>query len=50
MVLCPVAIGCKKCPIFAIYPFKGVIGDYKKGNDVPTKTKAGSTNGGARKR
>lgn len=29
MTLCPiaVAVGCKKCPIFAICPVKGVIGD-----------------------
>jgi hypothetical protein len=32
MTLCPVAIavGCKKCPIFAVCPVKSVIGDYKK--------------------
>jgi hypothetical protein len=32
MTLCPIAIvaGCKKCPLFAICPVKGVIGDYKK--------------------
>lgn len=32
MVLCPVAlaVGCKRCPIFAACPVKGVIGDYKK--------------------
>jgi len=37
MTLCPVAIavGCKKCPIFAICPVKGVIGDYKKPHDAP---------------
>ncbi|MEP7295286.1 MAG: hypothetical protein ABI702_03795 [Burkholderiales bacterium] len=31
MVLCPVAIavGCKKCPAFAVCPLKGVIGDQK---------------------
>jgi hypothetical protein len=29
MVLCPVAItvGCRKCPIFAVCPVKGIIGD-----------------------
>lgn len=37
MTLCPVAVavGCKKCPIFAICPVKGVIGDYKKPDDAP---------------
>jgi len=37
MTLCPiaVAVGCKKCPIFAICPVKGVIGDYKKPGEVP---------------
>ena len=31
MVLCPVAIavGCKKCPAFAVCPLKSVIGDQK---------------------
>ena len=33
MTLCPIAIavGCKKCPIFAVCPVKGVIGDYVEG-------------------
>lgn len=37
MVLCPIAIaiGCKKCSIFAICPVKGFIGDYKP--DEPPK-------------
>jgi hypothetical protein len=31
MTLCPIAIavGCKKCPIFAVCPVKTIIGDYK---------------------
>jgi hypothetical protein len=31
MTLCPIAIavGCKKCPIVAVCPVKGVIGDFK---------------------
>jgi hypothetical protein len=31
MTLCPVAlaVGCKKCPMFAICPAKGIIGDYR---------------------
>ena len=37
MVLCPVAIavGCKKCPIFALCPVKGIIGDYVKEDPAP---------------
>ena len=29
MTLCPIAlaVGCRKCPIFAVCPVKGVIGD-----------------------
>ena len=42
MTLCPVAIavGCKKCPIFAVCPVKGIIGDYKKEDEAPAKTGA----------
>ncbi|HEX8739463.1 MAG TPA: hypothetical protein VF925_04905 [Casimicrobiaceae bacterium] len=31
MTLCPVAVavGCKKCPVFAICPLKTIIGDYR---------------------
>ena len=31
MVLCPVAlaVGCSKCPVFAICPAKGLIGDHR---------------------
>jgi hypothetical protein len=41
MTLCPIAIavGCKKCPIFAVCPVKGVIGDYVK-DDPPPKREA----------
>ena len=37
MTLCPIAIavGCKKCPVFAVCPVKGVIGDYKKEEAAP---------------
>ncbi len=33
MTLCPIAIavGCKKCPAFAVCPLKSVIGDYVQG-------------------
>ena len=39
MTICPIAIavGCKKCPIYAVCPVKGVIGDYKKEDSAPTK-------------
>ena len=35
MVLCPVAlaVGCEKCPVFAICPAKSIIGDYKPDDD-----------------
>lgn len=35
MTLCPiaVAVGCKKCPAFAVCPLKSVIGDFKKPED-----------------
>ena len=31
MVLCPVAlaVGCRKCPVFAVCPAKSLIGDYR---------------------
>jgi len=39
MTICPIAIvvGCKKCPAFAMCPLKGVIGDYKKPENMPKK-------------
>ena len=35
MTLCPIAlaVGCKKCPAFAVCPAKGLIGDYIKESD-----------------
>jgi hypothetical protein len=67
MVICPIAlaVGCKRCPAFAVCPVKSVIGDYKPGarDDPPadpparagrsaaaTKSKAGSNRKGARAR
>ena len=43
MTLCPIAIavGCKKCPAFAVCPLKGVIGDYKKPEDAQAKPQEG---------
>jgi hypothetical protein len=55
MTLCPIAIavGCKKCPIFAVCPVKGVIGDYKE-EDAPAKSAParakGAAKGSAKKR
>jgi len=52
MTLCPIAIavGCKKCPIFAVCPVKGVIGDYKKEDETPAKPAAGKAKTGASKK
>jgi hypothetical protein len=42
MTLCPIAlaIGCKKCPIFASCPLKSVIGDQKKEEKPAPKPRA----------
>ena len=47
MVLCPVAlaVGCGKCPVFAICPAKGWIGDYR-----PEEAKAGKGDTAAKKK
>jgi hypothetical protein len=39
--LCPIAIavGCKKCPVFAICPVKTIIGDYRP-NEHPAARKS----------
>jgi hypothetical protein len=44
MTLCPVALvaGCKKCAIFSMCPLKGVIGDYKQGDDAQPKRETDS--------
>ena len=44
MVLCPiaVAVGCRKCPAFAVCPLKAVIGDYKPDVAAPDKSAASS--------
>ena len=46
MVICPVAlaVGCKKCPVFAICPAKSLIGDQPAGpvaGKDSAKSKAG---------
>jgi hypothetical protein len=37
MTLCPIAlaVGCKKCPAFAVCPLKTVIGDYQPDEKTP---------------
>ena len=47
MTLCPVAIavGCKKCPVFAVCPLKTIIGDYRP-DEHPAGEKAGPAKGG----
>jgi hypothetical protein len=43
MTICPVAIavGCRKCPIFAVCPVKGIIGDQASAaeSEPPAKRK-----------
>lgn len=42
MTLCPIALaaGCKKCPAFSVCPLKGVIGDYRKPEQMQDKQQA----------
>ena len=51
MTLCPIAIavGCRKCPIFAVCPVKGVIGDYAK-EDPAKGAPSGKPKAGAKSR
>ncbi len=44
MTVCPVAIavGCRKCPIVAVCPLKGVLGDYVK-EDAKAPPKSGAS-------
>ena len=39
MTLCPVAlaVGCRKCPVFAVCPVKGVIGDQAPKSDAKSE-------------
>ena len=50
MTLCPIAIavGCKKCPALTVCPLKGVIGDYKKPDEAPTKQQGEKAQTGAK--
>lgn len=44
MTVCPIAlaVGCRKCPIFAVCPVKGIIGDYKAPAAEPEPEKRAS--------
>jgi len=53
MTLCPIAIavGCKKCPAFAVCPLKTVIGDYRPDEHpkrAPAAKAAATKTGGKR--
>lgn len=39
MTVCPIAlaVGCKKCPIFAVCPVKSVIGDHQPDPPAPER-------------
>jgi hypothetical protein len=51
MTLCPIAIaiGCKKCPIFAVCPVKTIIGDYKPEEHAKGTLQHSKAKGGAKK-
>ena len=51
MTLCPIALvaGCKKCPAFTACPLKGVIGDYKKPDEMQTKQPAENAPGSGKR-
>jgi len=52
MTLCPIAIavGCEKCPAFAVCPLKSVIGDYKKPEETPRKPDTDKTPSNAKEK
>ena len=55
MTLCPIAIavGCKRCPAFAVCPVKTVIGDYRPDEHpkrAPTAKSGAAKAGGKRPR
>ena len=52
MTVCPIAIavGCSKCPVVAVCPLKGVIGDFKKEDEAPPKAASGKAKGQSKKR
>lgn len=44
MTVCPIAIavGCRKCPLFAVCPLKTVIGDYRPDEHPRNKSASAS--------
>lgn len=42
MTICPIAlvVGCRKCPAFSVCPLTGVIGDYRKPEELQIKKPA----------
>ena len=52
MTVCPIAlaVGCRKCPLFAVCPVKGVIGDYKEESPPPKRAASGKTRSSAKAR
>jgi hypothetical protein len=53
MTLCPIAlaVGCKKCPAFAVCPLKTVIGDYRaEAQAPPREARSGRKSGRKRRR
>lgn len=51
MTICPVAlaVGCKRCPIFAVCPAKSIIGDQAPIADAEPPAKAASKPAAKRK-
>jgi len=45
MTLCPIAlaVGCKKCPAFAVCPVKTIIGDYRPDEKAPRSARKPTT-------
>lgn len=45
MTLCPIAlaVGCKKCPAFAVCPVKTIIGDYRPDEKAPRSARKSAT-------
>lgn len=52
MTLCPIAIavGCKKCPAFAVCPLKSTLGDFKPDETAASKKPAAADKTAAKKK
>ena len=52
MTVCPVAlaVGCKKCPVFAVCPVKGILGDYVKEDPAPKRAAPGKAKSATKSR